>query len=279
MDEHQDSPLDSTQTTAKKKVRGPTRMKNVTSKRLHEERLHVDIDEITKRPMGDSATEFMSTMGVLARTKVSILLPSWDHVEEVVKNHIWADITETWDIPRTEDMRRKTLSIVDERWRAYKTSLTNNYIFGKKKGEFPGYKNPTIDQETWNAFVESIMTKEFLEKRKKAQEIQDSRVSPHSLCFLPLFGFLGTIVLFAFSFPSSAPTRGKAHGKAVATRRGAVERKDPPPPKDLESGAPGYDWVKREMGGGVQSVFRSPLEVNAVWKTHRICDPSISRMI
>ncbi|XP_029126333.1 uncharacterized protein LOC114915625 [Cajanus cajan] len=114
----------------------------------------------------------MSTMEVLVRTKVSILLPSWDHVEEVVKNHIWADITETWDIPRTEDMRRKTLSIVAERWRAYKTSLTNNYIFGKKKGEFPGHKNPTIDQETWNAFVESRMTKEFLEKRKKVQEIQ-----------------------------------------------------------------------------------------------------------
>ena len=59
-------------------------------------------------------------------------------------------------------MRRKILSIVAERWRAYKTNLTNNYVFGAKQGEFPGLKNPTIDQETWHAFVESRMTPEFL---------------------------------------------------------------------------------------------------------------------
>nr|KYP59416.1 hypothetical protein KK1_014852 [Cajanus cajan] len=59
--------------------------------------------------------------------------------------------TKTWDIPNTERMRRKTLSIVAERWRQYKTTLTNKYIFGEKKGQFPG-------DET--------------EKRKKAQETQ-----------------------------------------------------------------------------------------------------------
>nr|KYP50816.1 hypothetical protein KK1_027381 [Cajanus cajan] len=31
--------------------------------------------------------------------------------------------------------------------------------------------------------------------------------------------------------------------------------------------------------GGIQSVFRSFLEVNAIQRTHRICDPSISHMI
>ncbi|XP_029127887.1 uncharacterized protein LOC114916084 [Cajanus cajan] len=168
MDEPQDSTsgftqsTSSTQSTTKKNVRGPTRMKNVAAKRLNGQRIHVDIDEITGHPTGDSAAQFMSTMGVHARTKVSILLPSWDEVEEVVKNHIWTDVLETWDIPNTERMRRKTLSIVAERWRQYKTTLTNKYIFGEKKGQFPGDKNPTIDQETWNTFIESRMSVEFL---------------------------------------------------------------------------------------------------------------------
>nr|KYP38258.1 hypothetical protein KK1_040505 [Cajanus cajan] len=68
-----------------------------------------------------------------------------------------------WDIPNTKRMRRKTLSIVAERWRQYKTTLTNKYIFGEKKGQFPGDKNPTIDQETWNTFIESRMSVEFLD--------------------------------------------------------------------------------------------------------------------
>ena len=59
-------------------------------------------------------------------------------------------------------MRRKILSIVAERQMAYKTSLTNNSVFGAKSGEFSGLKNPTIDQETCHAFVESRMTPEFL---------------------------------------------------------------------------------------------------------------------
>nr|KYP76268.1 hypothetical protein KK1_020501 [Cajanus cajan] len=69
-------------------------------------------------------------------------------------------------------MRRKILSIVAERWRAYKTTLTSKYVFGKKRGEFPGNENLTIDQETWDAFIESRMSEEFMKKQKKAQETQ-----------------------------------------------------------------------------------------------------------
>nr|KYP32064.1 hypothetical protein KK1_047345 [Cajanus cajan] len=102
MDEHQDSPLGFTQITAKKKVKGPTITKNVTSKRLHEERLHVDIDEITRKPTRDSAAQFISTMGVHARTKRRLSRTIFEQI--------------LWKLG-TEDMRRKTLSIVAKRWR------------------------------------------------------------------------------------------------------------------------------------------------------------------
>lgn len=92
MDEQQDflsgsaQSTSSTKSTAKKNVKGPTKMKYVATKRLKGEKIHVDIDEITGQPIGDSAAQFMSTLGVHARTKISILIPSWDDVEEVVKN-------------------------------------------------------------------------------------------------------------------------------------------------------------------------------------------------
>nr|KYP38158.1 hypothetical protein KK1_040612 [Cajanus cajan] len=77
---------------------------------------------------------------------------------------------------------------------------------------------------------------------------------------------------------SSASAGGKARGKAVATGRVIVEKKDLPPPRGPEPGVPGYDWVKREVVE-VQSIFRSFLEVNAFQRTHRVCDSSISHMV
>ena len=67
---------DSTQSTEKKKVRGPTRMKNVISRRLHADKLPIDIDPTTGKVTGDLASQFISTMRVYALTKVSILLPT-----------------------------------------------------------------------------------------------------------------------------------------------------------------------------------------------------------
>ena len=68
-------------------------MKNVTSRHLHADKLPIDIDSTTEKVTEDLASQFMSTMGVYARTKVSILLPTWDHVDDVVKSHIRVDVT------------------------------------------------------------------------------------------------------------------------------------------------------------------------------------------
>ena len=42
---------------------------------------------------GPNRAVFVSYLGVLARTKVSILVPTWDHVTESEKNTIWQDLT------------------------------------------------------------------------------------------------------------------------------------------------------------------------------------------
>ena len=68
-------------------------MKNVISRRLHADKLPIDIDPTTGNVIGDLTSQFISTMGVYGRTKISILLPTWDHVDEAVKNNIWVDVT------------------------------------------------------------------------------------------------------------------------------------------------------------------------------------------
>ncbi|XP_020201992.1 uncharacterized protein LOC109787829 [Cajanus cajan] len=79
----------------------------------------------------------------------------------------------------------------------------------------------------------------------------------------------------------SAPAKGKgkARSKGVAVETAAAERKkggnQPREPFPVISG---YEWVRGDVGE-FQSVFKSFLEINAMWKSHKICQSSISKLI
>nr|KYP34356.1 hypothetical protein KK1_044710 [Cajanus cajan] len=80
---------------------------------------------------------------------------------------------------------------------------------------------------------------------------------------------------------SSTPAKGKgkARGKAVATgTAAAAKKKAENQPKEPIPGIPSYDWVRSDVGE-FQSVFRSFMEINAMQKSHRICDSSVSKFI
>ena len=72
--------------------RGTTRLHSVTAGRIARERMQVDVDPRSGKASGPNAAKFRSYLGLLARRHVSILTPSWDHVEETEKNLIWQDI-------------------------------------------------------------------------------------------------------------------------------------------------------------------------------------------
>jgi len=67
-------------------------MKHLVLKRLTKAKVQVKIDPHTRRAKGPNRNDFVSYLGVLARSKVSILEPNWDHVTEADKNMIWQDI-------------------------------------------------------------------------------------------------------------------------------------------------------------------------------------------
>jgi len=78
---------------SQKKSREPTRLRDVTASRLGGLKVVVDLDPQTGRASGPNRAVFVSYLGVLAHTKVSILVPTWDHVTESKKNMIWQDLT------------------------------------------------------------------------------------------------------------------------------------------------------------------------------------------
>jgi len=75
------------------KSRERTRLRDITASRLGGFKVAVDLDPQTARASGPDRTVFNNYLGVLARTKVFILLPSWDHVTKAEKNMTWQDLT------------------------------------------------------------------------------------------------------------------------------------------------------------------------------------------
>jgi len=74
------------------KTREATRMKHLARKQLIKGKVQVEIDPHTRRAKGPNQNDFVSYLGVLARSKVSILERNWDHVTEADKSMIWQDI-------------------------------------------------------------------------------------------------------------------------------------------------------------------------------------------
>ncbi|CAA0815562.1 Metallopeptidase M24 family protein [Striga hermonthica] len=72
-------------------------------------------------------------------------------------------IQEHYELPDKEKLRKRVFSRAGDGWRAFKTKLSREYIFGEKIGLLPyddGY--PFLDADTWKAFVASRQTPEFL---------------------------------------------------------------------------------------------------------------------
>jgi len=53
---------------------------------------HVIIDVFSGHASGRNGDLFISYLGVLARDRIFILTPSFDHVSEVQRNMIWQDL-------------------------------------------------------------------------------------------------------------------------------------------------------------------------------------------
>ncbi|KOM34780.1 hypothetical protein LR48_Vigan02g093000 [Vigna angularis] len=89
-------------------------------------------------------------------------------------------VTENWDIPNDEKIRKKILSHITVRWRDFKTIMTRQYVFGSKQNNTPCTKYK-ITEEEWLQFKESRLTLEWQVKRIAAQQRHKLNDTPHVL--------------------------------------------------------------------------------------------------
>ncbi|KOM28180.1 hypothetical protein LR48_Vigan511s000300 [Vigna angularis] len=73
-------------------TRGAMRLRQLILRRNAGERTPIIIYVVTRVASGPNADVFRSYLGVLARDRISILTPSFDHVSEADQNLIWQDL-------------------------------------------------------------------------------------------------------------------------------------------------------------------------------------------
>jgi len=79
----------------KRPTRGATRLRELLIRRAKGQKTHVDINVDTGELSGRYGDVFKSYLGMLARERISILTPSFDHVTEVDQEMIWQDLLVT----------------------------------------------------------------------------------------------------------------------------------------------------------------------------------------
>ncbi|XP_028805060.1 uncharacterized protein LOC114759980 [Neltuma alba] len=107
-----------------RKVRGSTRLPKLAVRHGRIQKKHVDFDA-NMNPIGEEKDRFISYIGSVARSKVNILWPNWKSISKETKDRIWEYILQTYDIPRTEQMKKHLLQQVRQRWKDFKHTLTS----------------------------------------------------------------------------------------------------------------------------------------------------------
>jgi len=72
--------------------RSMTRLSSVTNWRLGKQRYLVKIDPRLGDPSDLGEKDYRSYIGMLAKTKIPIVIASWDDFAEVDKNLLWQDV-------------------------------------------------------------------------------------------------------------------------------------------------------------------------------------------
>ncbi|CAA0805905.1 Unknown protein [Striga hermonthica] len=165
-DAHSDSTNESnhSQKDCRKGGRGATRLPHLMLQSGKKRKISFDCDMQPDGPTIDIITDFISCVGLLARSTASILAENWkDGVPDKIKEQIWQTLEEIFELPNDKKLKEYWLRRAGENWRSFKTSL-NRYISGKQKGQLPYIKTyPYLDKDTWEAFVASRQTPEFLD--------------------------------------------------------------------------------------------------------------------
>ncbi|KAK9682109.1 hypothetical protein RND81_10G051100 [Saponaria officinalis] len=185
----------------KNKARGPTtRIKN-KKKEDTEKPKHIDFDEFDN-PVGPGKVSFATEIGIVARG-IKITYGAWPNVPEGKKETIWLHVKKKFNI-KDDCKRQVILKIVGSRYNGFKTRLTRDYIYKKRKKrsikecdeeveEEEELEEEEVDEvlnddpcdkygiskEDWEEFVKQRRDPKFQERSEKGRAAQRKNRNPH----------------------------------------------------------------------------------------------------
>ncbi|CAI9270047.1 unnamed protein product [Lactuca saligna] len=123
-----------------------------------------------------TALKFTSYRGVTTRKMISILIDSWDLVDQCDKDQLWLNIKNYWHI-RDDNHKAQVLRDCNTQWKAYKSALLKLW----EKGVNPVKEYPYLDKAMWKKFIVLKSTEEFEELRRKGREAANKNKKPSSV--------------------------------------------------------------------------------------------------
>ncbi|TVU01375.1 hypothetical protein EJB05_53144, partial [Eragrostis curvula] len=119
--------------------------------------------------------------GLIARQKVSLLLPRFSSLGKDGKKLLFADFVMPF-LEFNKEMEAKGLKramkAISKCWRNYKSTLVKEYML-KKRSPFKRFKH--LKEEDYNAFVELKGTEEFQKVRERFKNLREKNKHPHHL--------------------------------------------------------------------------------------------------
>ncbi|XP_062011742.1 uncharacterized protein LOC133728340 isoform X2 [Rosa rugosa] len=137
----------------------------------------------TGNPNGRIRHTLQSYIGMLARTKVPINIVSWPDVDGDLKDRLWLDVQETFNV--APESKKLVLTSAGTKWRAFKTMLTRKYVLPylgkKKKLRKPPTQYKFVGREPWKDFVKERTTEKWLQLHNEQSERVKKRKYHHRL--------------------------------------------------------------------------------------------------
>ncbi|XP_073060010.1 uncharacterized protein [Primulina eburnea] len=173
--------LGSTDTETTGTSRGRTHLDKLSRQRVQGIRKEVRFN-LLGQPVGEVAAEMQSYIGVLAREKVKITYNTWKQVPSKVKELIWESVNWTFDVPPS--WKKGCLSSANNKWRQFKSHLTQTYISNKVYKPEELFQPPTgygLARDDWISFVMTRMFDKFIELSDQQKERRKKSVYHHRL--------------------------------------------------------------------------------------------------
>ncbi|CAI9276453.1 unnamed protein product [Lactuca saligna] len=135
------------------------------------------------RAIGPNRFKFTSYRGVTMRKMISILIDSWDSVDQCDKDQLWLNIKNYWHI-RDDDHKAQVLRDCNTHWKAYKSELLKLW----DNGVNPVKKYPHLNKAMWKNFLVLKSTEEFENIWKDKKPFSSKELEERVKIWMKTFG-------------------------------------------------------------------------------------------